>query len=106
LRNLTASIRDRGKEITITGRGNGPIDAFMDALRKHSGIDLKVVDYREHSVGAGSDANAVAYVEMVMTDGRKVFGVGKDSNIVTASLKAIISATNRVAAGKVAPAAN
>jgi 2-isopropylmalate synthase len=106
LRNLTASIRDRGKEITITGRGNGPIDAFMDALKKHSGIDLKVVDYREHSVGAGSDANAVAYVEMAMTDGRKVFGVGKDSNIVTASLKAIISATNRVATGKVAPAAN
>ncbi|WP_374651394.1 2-isopropylmalate synthase [Dongia sp.] len=106
LRNLSASIRDKGREITITGRGNGPIDAFMDALKKHSGIDLKVVDYREHSVGAGNDANAVAYVEMATADGRKVFGVGKDSNIVTASLKAIISATNRVASGKVAPATN
>ncbi|WP_374377766.1 2-isopropylmalate synthase [Dongia sp.] len=106
LRNLTASIRDKGKEITITGRGNGPIDAFMDAMKKHSGIDLKVVDYREHSVGAGSDANAVSYVEMAMPDGRPVFGVGKDSNIVTASLKAIISATNRVANGKVGAAAN
>lgn len=101
LRNLTAGIRDRGKEITITGRGNGPIDAFMDALKRHSGIDLKVVDYREHSVGVGNDANAVAYIEMAMPDGRTVFGVGKDSNIVTASLKAIISATNRVATGKV-----
>jgi 2-isopropylmalate synthase len=106
LRNLSASIRDKGKEITITGRGNGPIDAFMDALKKHSGIDLKVVDYREHSVGGGNDANAVAYVEMAMPDGRNVFGVGKDSNIVTASLKAIISATNRVASGKVGAAAN
>ncbi|WP_374311078.1 2-isopropylmalate synthase [Dongia sp.] len=106
VRNLSASIRDKGKEITITGRGNGPIDAFMDALKKHSGIDLKVVDYREHSVGGGNDANAVAYVEMAMPDGRNVFGVGKDSNIVTASLKAIISATNRVASGKVGAAAN
>jgi 2-isopropylmalate synthase len=105
LRNLTAGIRDKGKEISISGRGNGPIDAFMDALKKHSGIDLKVVDYREHSVGKGNDANAVAYVEMSLPDGRTVFGVGKDSNIVTASLKAIISATNRVAVGKVAEAA-
>jgi 2-isopropylmalate synthase len=105
LRNLTAGIRDKGKEISISGRGNGPIDAFMDALKKHSGIDLKVVDYREHSVGKGNDANAVAYVEMSLPDGRTVFGVGKDSNIVTASLKAIISATNRVAAGKVGDAA-
>ncbi|MDY0872739.1 2-isopropylmalate synthase [Dongia rigui] len=105
VRNLTASIRDKGKVITITGRGNGPIDAFMDALKKHSGIDLKVVDYREHSVGGGSDAQAVSYIEMAMPDGRVVFGVGKDSNIVTASLKAIISATNRVAGGKVTAAA-
>ena len=104
IRNLTAGIRDKGKEVSITGRGNGPIDAFMDALKKHSGIDLKVVDYREHSVGKGNDANAVAYVEMSLPDGRIVFGVGKDSNIVTASLKAIISATNRVAAGKIADA--
>jgi 2-isopropylmalate synthase len=105
IRNLTAGIRDKGKEISITGRGNGPIDAFMDALKRHSGIDLKVVDYREHSVGAGNDANAVSYIEMAMPDGRTVFGVGKDSNIVNASLKAIISATNRVATGKVPTAA-
>lgn len=105
IRNLTAGIRDKGKEINITGRGNGPIDAFMDALKKHSGIDLKVADYREHSVGKGNDANAVTYIEMSLPDGRTVFGVGKDSNIVTASLKAIISATNRVATGKVADAA-
>ena len=101
IRNLTGIIRDKGKEVTITGRGNGPIDAFMDALKSHSGIALKVVDYREHSVGAGNDAHAVAYLETQLPDGRTVYGVGKDSNIVTASLKAIISATNRVASGKV-----
>lgn len=101
IRNLTAIIRDKGKEVTISGRGNGPIDAFMDALRQHSGIALKVIDYREHSVGVGNDANAVAYLETQLPDGRCVYGVGKDSNIVTASLKAILSATNRVAAGKV-----
>jgi 2-isopropylmalate synthase len=101
VRNLTAVIRDKGREVTISGRGNGPIDAFMDALKRHSGIDLKVVDYREHSVGAGNDASAVAYLETKLPDGREVFGVGKDSNIVTASLKAILSATNRAATGKV-----
>jgi len=105
VRNLTGIIRENGKEVTISGRGNGPIDAFMDALKRHSGIDLKVIDYREHSVGAGNDAAAVAYLETKLPDGRTVFGVGKDSNIVTASLKAIISATNRVAAGKVLQAA-
>lgn len=105
VRNLTGVIRENGKEVTISGRGNGPIDAFMDALKRHSGIDLKVVDYREHSVGAGNDAAAVAYLETKLPDGRTVFGVGKDSNIVTASLKAIISATNRVAAGKILQAA-
>jgi 2-isopropylmalate synthase len=105
IRNLTGIIRENGKEVTISGRGNGPIDAFMDALRRHSGIQLKVVDYREHSVGVGNDAAAVSYLETQLPDGRTVFGVGKDSNIVTASLKAIISATNRVAAGKVRDAA-
>ena len=101
IRNLTGIIRDKGKEVTIAGRGNGPIDAFMDALKSHSGIALKVVDYREHSVGVGNDAHAVAYLETQLPDGRTVYGVGKDSNIVNASLKAIISATNRVASGKV-----
>lgn len=104
MRNLTATIRDKGQTRTITGRGNGPIDAFADAMKRHSGIDFKVVDYREHSVGSGNDAQAVTYIEMAMPDGRKVFGVGKDANIVTASLKAIISATNRVTIGKVASA--
>jgi 2-isopropylmalate synthase len=101
MRNLTAKLKENGKEVTIEGRGNGPIDAYMDALRKHTGIDLKVVDYREHSVGLGNDASAVAYLETRLPDGRSVFGVGMNSNIVKASLMAIVSAANRVATNRV-----
>ncbi|HVI88289.1 MAG TPA: alpha-isopropylmalate synthase regulatory domain-containing protein, partial [Dongiaceae bacterium] len=91
----------KGKEVVIEGHGNGPIDAYMDALHKHTGIELKVVDYREHSVGLGNDAAAVAYLETRTSDGKTVFGVGMNSNIVKASLMAIVSAANRVAGGKV-----
>jgi 2-isopropylmalate synthase len=101
MRNLSAKLKDKGKEVVIEGRGNGPIDAYMDALHKHTGIELKVVDYREHSVGLGSDAAAVAYLETRTADGKTVFGVGMNSNIVKASLMAIVSAANRVASGKV-----
>jgi 2-isopropylmalate synthase len=101
IRNLTASLTDNGREIQISGRGNGPIDAFMDALKRHSGIELKVVDYREHSVGLGNDATAIAYLETRLGDGRSVHGVGMDPNIVTASLKAVVSAANRAKLGKV-----
>ncbi|TXH37048.1 MAG: 2-isopropylmalate synthase [Rhodospirillaceae bacterium] len=101
MRNLTAKLKENGKDITIEGRGNGPIDAYMDALRKHTGIDLKVVDYREHSVGLGNDASAVAYLETRLPDGRSVYGVGMNSNIVKASLMAIVSAANRVATNRV-----
>jgi 2-isopropylmalate synthase len=73
----------------------------MDALKKHSGIELKVVDYREHSVGLGNDAAAIAYLETRLNDGRTVFGVGMNPNIVTASLKAVVSAANRAKLGKV-----
>jgi 2-isopropylmalate synthase len=101
VRNLTATLRENGKEVKISGRGNGPIDAFMDALKKHSGIELKVIDYREHSVGLGNDAAAVAYLETRLKDGRTVYGVGMNPNIVTASLKAVVSAANRAKLGKV-----
>jgi len=101
VRNLTATLRENGKEVKVSGQGNGPIDAFMDALKKHSGIELKVIDYREHSVGLGNDAAAVAYLETRLKDGRTVYGVGMNPNIVTASLKAVVSAANRAKLGKV-----
>ncbi|WP_169568543.1 2-isopropylmalate synthase [Sneathiella limimaris] len=94
-RMLSATIRYNGAEKTIEGKGTGPIDAYMNALKSNLDVDLTVNDYREHTTGFGADAVAVAYVEMRDADGNPVFGVGRHANIVTASLKAITSAVNR-----------
>lgn len=96
---LTATIREQGQERLISGKGNGPIDAFTDALNRHCGLDVRVVDYHEHAVGAGANANAVSYVEIRMDERITRFGVGMDGNIVTASLRAVISAVNRALLG-------
>ncbi len=96
-RHLDASIKFNGFEKTIAGNGNGPIAAYVDALGKNCGIRLKVRDYHQHAAGAGSDATAVSYIEAETTDGRVLWGVGMDSNIVAASLKAVTSAANRIA---------
>jgi 2-isopropylmalate synthase len=97
-RRLQATIRRHGAEHIVEGSGNGPIDAFVDALRRQAGIDLTLVDYREHAVTAGSAATAAAYVRMKGPDGATLYGVGLDDNIVTASLKAIASAAARLSA--------
>lgn len=94
-RKMIATIRDKGNERKVEGVGTGPIDAYMSALKEAFGFDLKVNDYREHTTGFGSDAVAVAYVEMRDDSGEPIFGVGRHANIVTASLKAITSAVNR-----------
>lgn len=94
-RKLIATIREKGQERKLEGVGTGPIDAYMSALKQAYNLDLKVNDYREHTTGFGSDAVAVAYVEMRDDKGEPVFGVGRHANIVTASLKAITSAVNR-----------
>jgi 2-isopropylmalate synthase len=80
---------------TVTGEGNGPISAFVHGLAKDLGIEIDVHDYAEHSVSAGSDAQAVAYVEAQVPDGTVRWGVGIDESILAASLKAVISAVNR-----------
>lgn len=84
-----------GKPKTITGKGNGPIDGFVDAIRRETGLAFDFVDYREHAMGHGANASAVAYVELATADGKPRFGVGIDKNIVVASLKAVLSAVNR-----------
>ena len=89
-------IRAGGEQRTIVGTGNGPIAALTDALARECGIDLQVVDYVEHAVGAGSDATAVAYIEAAAENGAAVWGVGLHSNILTASLRAVVSAANRL----------
>ncbi|HXC79772.1 MAG TPA: 2-isopropylmalate synthase [Candidatus Acidoferrum sp.] len=93
---LQAVIRAGGEQRTIVGTGNGPIAALADALDRECGIKLQVVDYTEHAVGAGSDATAVAYIEAAGESGAAVWGVGLHSNILTASLRAVVSAANRL----------
>jgi len=83
-----------GEEHTVSGRGNGLISSVLAALREHLDVDLDVVDYSEHAIGAGTDVNAAAYVECRTDDGRTVFGVGLDSDIATASVQALLSAAN------------
>ncbi len=94
-RNMTATIRDGGEERVIHGSGTGPIDSFVDAMRKDIGVDFHVADYREHATGRGEDASATAYVEIRTAGGDTLFGVGQHKNIVTASLRAVMSAVNR-----------
>ncbi|MCD1263308.1 2-isopropylmalate synthase [Shinella sp. AETb1-6] len=92
---VAAEITDGGETKRIEGKGTGPIDGFIHALSIYLGIDMSVADYSEHSLQQGSNAAAIAYVEVVHPGG-KLFGVGINTNIVTASLEAIVSAANRV----------
>ncbi|NJN45504.1 MAG: 2-isopropylmalate synthase [Candidatus Competibacteraceae bacterium] len=93
---LTATVREHGQDRIIIGSGNGPIDAFVNAMNAHFGIAVRLVDYHEHAVGAGADATAVAYVEIQVDEDTTLFGVGMHENIVIASLRAVISAVNRM----------
>ncbi len=80
-------------EVELEGVGNGPIAAFANAL-SNVGVDVRVLDYHEHAMSSGGDAQAAAYLECAV-DGRMLWGVGIDSSIVTSSLKAVVSAVNR-----------
>ena len=84
---------DNGKEVALQAIGNGPVDAFCNALRSH-GVDVRVLDYSEHAMSSGGDARAASYVECEVGD-RALWGAGIDPSIVTSSLKAIVSAVNR-----------
>jgi 2-isopropylmalate synthase len=94
---LAAEVVVTGDSIHIEGEGNGPIDAFVEALGTACGETIRVLDYHEHAIGAGANAQAVAYLELRVGD-RTLFGVGMDSNIVSASLKAIVSGLQRAQA--------
>jgi len=94
---FTGKIVHEGGERSISGRGNGLISSVLAALRDELGVVLEVADYNEHAIGAGTDVNAAAYVECRTADGRTVFGIGTDSDVATASVKAVLSAANAVA---------
>jgi 2-isopropylmalate synthase len=87
-------IRLNGEDRSVSGRGNGLISSVVAALRDETGMDLDIVDYQEHAIGHGADAQAAAYVECRTADGRTVFGVGLDEDVATASVRAVLSAAN------------
>lgn len=92
---ITIQAQHQNQTVKITGSGNGPIDAAAHALSQFTQAEINVIDYHEHAVGEGSDVAAVTYVEVKVANGKPVFGVGRDSNIMTSAIKALINAVNR-----------
>ncbi|MGU3651115.1 2-isopropylmalate synthase [Mycolicibacterium sp. A43C] len=92
---ITAVVKVNGEEREIVGAGNGPLAAFVDAVGA-IGFDVNVLDYSEHAMSSGEEAQAAAYVEASI-GGRTVWGVGIATSITTASLRAVVSAVNRAA---------
>ncbi|WP_431800733.1 2-isopropylmalate synthase [Microbacterium sp. bgisy203] len=90
---LEVTLRDGDREVATRGVGNGPVSAFIEVVRAQ-GFDITLYDYVEHTLSAGGDAQAAAYVEL-QVDGERLWGVGIDGDISTASLKAIVSGVNR-----------
>ncbi len=94
---VTVEYTDHGEQKSFEASGNGPIDAVQRGLQKELGIQIKILDYSEHALGGGANAQAAAYIQMLdMTSGRTTFGVGVSSNITKASIRAIFSALNRL----------
>jgi len=86
-------LRDGAKEVEVSGTGNGPISAFL-AILGAQGVETRLLDYVEHTMSAGGDAQAASYIELDVA-GKTLWGVGIDSDIATSSLKAVISGVNR-----------
>jgi 2-isopropylmalate synthase len=97
---FTGTIVHDGDERRVSGRGNGLLSSVAAALRDEFGIALEIADYSEHAIGVGSDVHAAAYVECRTPEGETVFGVGMDTDVGTASVQALLSAANAVAARK------
>lgn len=90
---LDIVLRDGNNEVEVSGTGNGPISAFLSILSSQ-GVDTRLLDYVEHTMSAGGDAQAASYIELDVA-GKTLWGVGIDSDIATSSLKAVISGVNR-----------
>jgi 2-isopropylmalate synthase len=91
---INVHVIERGVKRTLHGEGEGALSAFVDALVRHGKSRIAVVDYSEHAIGAGTNAEAVAYVQ-INIDGQRVTGVAMDHDTVSASMKAVLSAWNR-----------
>ncbi len=95
-RTFVGRIVKDGVEASVIGHGNGLISSAIEALNDHYNLELEVVDYAQHSLTKGSLSQAVAYIECRTHDDRRIFGVGIDDDIATASVKAVLSAANAV----------
>jgi len=88
---VQARLSAGGRPLAVQGQGRGPVEAFVDGLQRATGVPLTVLDFHEHAIGSGAGARAAAYLELRIADTRTLFGVGIDENIVTASMKAVVS---------------
>lgn len=96
---VTVGYEVNGVERSFLATGNGPIDAVLNGIRRELGMQLRVIDYNEHALSLGSNAQAAAYIHMLDNEsGKTTFGVGVSSNITRASVRAVFSAMNRLIA--------
>ncbi len=96
-----ASVRRAGEQVKLLGEGNGPIAAFVHALHQSGAPHFEVADFKQHALSAGTEASAIAYIQIRLPDGKTKWGAGVDTNIELASIKAVLGAVNR-ATGKTA----
>ena len=90
-----ASVRRTGVELKLAGEGNGPIAAFVHAFVNHGGPRFEIANFKQHALGSGAEASAIAYIQIKLADGKTKWGAGVDTNIELASIKAVLSAVNR-----------
>ena len=86
---------DDADEVTLSGVGNGPIDAFFNAIKKFGLDKYEFISYSQHAISQGSDSKAVSYIELKKPDGKNIFGIGIDSNVNVASVLGVLNAINR-----------
>jgi 2-isopropylmalate synthase len=101
LERMKATVEINGKSHQLEATGNGPIAAFIKGMRDEFNLAFRLKDYNEHTRTAGSESEAAAYIELKVPDenGQSVFGVGIDTSITLAPIKAVISAINRINSG-------
>ena len=85
-------------EVVLQGTGNGPIDAFFNALKAVGINQYQFISYSQHAISQGSDSKAVSYIELKKPDGKNIFGIGIDSNVNVASVLGVLNAINRAEA--------
>jgi 2-isopropylmalate synthase len=93
---INCVVQMKEREFSFEARGNGPLDAFVKGFIRESGLEFSVEEYAEHAIGHSARALAIAYIKIGSADGRVSFGAGIDSNISLASIKATVSALNRL----------